>query len=270
MIVYDTEPLVVCPAIPGSEGIIDGLIVAAIHMDIQKFSAQMGITENSNEWGNLYVRMMVDGQDTEWPEFTPNVAVIRDKEVEFKAQLEPDTQEMMRHFLPLMAGQIRNDPPFRVDDEQGHAFGNVIDPLQTQWFTEGVGVKGIMLKAQSVTGTDRTPYGVFALLQHQANHGASYRVYVVRPSPDFQPFQMAPYFKSDHSHGVWNWGYKMHVLQTGQCPDGNVLSAKKPVTCSQDWQEKMTPIGEVFFRRPCSAIKPGRCSSVRSGGRKQR
>jgi hypothetical protein len=205
------------------EILLNALTLTKLQRDIRKFTAQMGVSENSNEYSELYVRMIVDGQPKPWPTLTDNVAVIIDKEVQFEVPLPADVKQMMRHFLPLMAKQLRSENPFGVDDEFVHRYGDVVDPLETEWYPDGSGVKGIMLKAQCLTSRDRTPFGVFVLLQ-VSDQGVNFRIYVVSPSPNFQSTQLEDYFRSYLVEGTWHWEYKAHVLRTGRCPEGGVLS----------------------------------------------
>jgi hypothetical protein len=155
--------------------------VLALHFikrDIQKLSAQLGIAENTNVYSHLYVRMIEDGDGEKLPLFTSNIAVLKRHKVKFLQSLPQNLQYMMLHVMPLMADQMRDGNPFEVYDEWNRPIGDVEDPFPTEWFKDHM--KGIMIKAQTLTSLDRTPFGVFAMLQ-QSDIGVHYRIYVVSP-----------------------------------------------------------------------------------------
>ena len=72
------------------EILLNAWTLTKLQRDIRKFTAQMGVSENSNKYSELYVRMIVDGQPKPWPTLTDNVAVIIDKEVQFEVPLPAD------------------------------------------------------------------------------------------------------------------------------------------------------------------------------------
>jgi hypothetical protein len=166
-----------------------------IRQDIRALRERMGESSDDDELPHLYVRMMEhsDAPQGKRPTFTPNIATVEGKQVKFIVPLPNEVQDLMRHFLPLISEQMRGTDVFGAVEEMSRGTGTVRDPLKTQW--NGSDLKGVMVKAHTLTSTDGTPFGVFVLLQN-GKQGASYRVCVVSPSADFRPNQLSSAWES--------------------------------------------------------------------------
>jgi hypothetical protein len=198
----------------------------------------MGGSSDDDELPHLYVRMMEhsDSPQGKRPTFTPNIATVEGKQVKFIVSFPNEVQDLMRHFLPLISEQMRGTDVFGAVEEMSRGTGTVWDPLNTQW--NGNDLKGIMVKAHTLTSTDGTPFGVFVLLQND-KQGANYRVCVVSPSADFHPNQLSSAWESYRSEVALSqkttfatMGTKQASTVQGGAPAGSVLPAPNVTTHS--------------------------------------